>query len=253
MRLFLHELRAQQLLFWRNREAAFFSFLFPIILLVLLGSVYGDEEIEGVSGATYLLAGLIGYGVAATAFASLAITLVVRREAGLLKRVRGTPLSPATYLAAVISSMVIVIALQAVAQVLIGRFLLDSDWPASPVSFVVVLVVGAAAFAALGLAVTTIVKTGEGSSAVVNAIYLPLAFISGAFFSPRDMPRFLEVISELLPLTYLLRLIRSTFIEGETLVSSPGALAAVVAWGLFGLVIAGRMFRWEPREGMTGI
>jgi ABC-2 type transport system permease protein len=253
VRLFLHELRAQQLLFWRNREAAFFSFLFPIILLVLLGSVYGDDDIEGVSGATYLLAGLIGYGVAATAFASLAITLVVRREAGLLKRVRGTPLSPTTYLAAVISSMVIVIALQAVAQVLIGRFLLDAAWPASPVSFVVVVAVGAAAFAALGLAVTTIVKTGEGSSAVVNAIYLPMAFISGAFFSPRDLPEFLEVISKLLPLTYLLQLIRSTFIEGETLASSPGALAAVIAWGLFGLVIAGRMFRWEPREGMTGI
>jgi ABC-2 type transport system permease protein len=253
MRLFLHELRAQQLLFWRNREAAFFSFLFPIILLVLLGSVYGDDEIEGVSGATYLLAGLIGYGVAATAFASLAITLVVRREAGLLKRVRGTPLSPTTYLAAVISSMVIVIGLQAVAQVLIGRFLLDAAWPASPASLVVVIAIGAAAFAALGLAVTTIVKTAEGSSAVVNAIYLPLAFISGAFFSPRDMPRFLEVISELLPLTYLLRLIRSTFIEGETLTSSPGALAAVVAWGLFGLVVAARMFRWEPREGMSGI
>jgi ABC-2 type transport system permease protein len=253
MRLFLHELRAQQLLFWRNREAAFFSFLFPIILLVLLGSVYGDDEIEGVSGATYLLAGLIGYGVAATAFASLAITLVVRREAGLLKRVRGTPLSPTTYLAAVITSMVIVIALQAVAQVLIAGLLLDAAWPASPASFVIVLVIGAAAFAALGLAVTTIVKTGEGSSAVVNAIYLPLAFISGAFFSPREMPRFLEVISELLPLTYLLRLIRSTFIEGETLTSSPGALAAVVAWGLFGLVVAARMFRWEPREGMTGI
>jgi ABC-2 type transport system permease protein len=252
MRLFVHELRAQQLLFWRNREAAFFSFLFPIILLVLLGSVYGDDEIEGVSGATFLLAGLIGYGVAATAFASLAITLVVRREAGLLKRVRGTPLSPATYLAAVIASTVIVIALQAAAQVLIGRFLLEADWPASPASFVAVLVIGAASFAALGLAVTTLVRTGEGSSAVVNAIYLPMAFISGAFFSPRDLPRFLEVLSEALPLTYLLRLIRSTFIEGETLTSSPGALAAVLVWGLFGLVVAARMFRWEPREGMSG-
>jgi ABC-2 type transport system permease protein len=253
MRLFAHELRAQQLLFWRNREAAFFSFLFPIILLVLLGSVYGDDEIEGVSGATFLLAGLIGYGVAATAFASLAITLVVRREAGLLKRVRGTPLSPATYLAAVISSMVIVIALQALAQVLIGHFFLDAAWPASPASFVAVIVVGSAAFAALGIAVTTIVRTGEGSSAVVNAIYLPAAFISGAFFSPKEMPRILEVISELLPLTYLLRLIRSTFVEGEALSSSPGALAMVIGWGLVGLLVASRRFRWESREGLTGI
>jgi ABC-2 type transport system permease protein len=252
VRLFLHELRAQQLLFWRNREAAFFSFLFPIILLVLLGSVYGDGDIEGVDGSTYLLAGLVGYGVAATAFASLAITLVVRREAGLLKRVRGTPMSPGLYLAAVIVSMVTVIALQATAQVLIGHFLLDADWPASPASFVVVLLIGTAAFAALGLAVTTVVRTAEGSSAVVNAIYLPMAFISGAFFSPQELPRFLEVVSEALPLTYLLRLIRSTFIEGEVLSSSPGAIAAVVVWGLAGLVVAMRMFRWEPREGMTG-
>jgi len=252
VRLFLHELRAQQLLFWRNREAAFFSFLFPIILLVLLGSVYGDEPIEGIRAATYLLVGLLGYGIAATAFASLAITLVVRREQGLLKRVRGTPLPPATYLSAVIASMVVVIALQVVAQLLIGVYALDADWPAAPGSFAVGVLLGAAAFAALGVAVTALVSTAEGSSAVVNAIYLPMAFISGAFFSRQEMPAFLEAISDLLPLTYLLDLIRATFVDGEDLASSAGPLAAVAVWGLFGLVVAVRMFRWEPREGITG-
>jgi ABC-2 type transport system permease protein len=252
MKLYWHELRVQQLLFWRNREAAFFSFLFPIILLVLLGSVYGDEPIEGVNAATYLLVGLLGYGVAATAFASLAITLVVRREAGLLKRVRGTPLRPATYLAAVIGSMVAVIALQIVAQLLIGVYLLDARWPAAAGSFAFAVLLGAAAFAALGVAVTTVVRTAEGSSAVVNAIYLPMAFISGAFFSTQEMPAFLEAISEVLPLTYLLDVIRSTFIEGEGLGSATGPLAAVAIWGIFGLVLAVRMFRWEPREGISG-
>ena len=252
MKLYWHELRVQQLLFWRNREAAFFSFLFPIILLVLLGSVYGDEPIEGVNAATYLLVGLLGYGVAATAFASLAITLVVRREAGLLKRVRGTPLRPATYLAAVIGSMVAVIALQIVAQLLIGVYLLDARWPAAAGSFAFAVLLGAAAFAALGVAVTTVVRTAEGSSAVVNAIYLPMAFVSGAFFSTQEMPAFLEAISEVLPLTYLLDVIRSTFIEGEGLGSATGPLAAVAIWGIFGLVLAVRMFRWEPREGISG-
>jgi ABC-2 type transport system permease protein len=79
-----------------------------------------------------------------------------------------------------------------------------------------------------------------------------MAFISGAFFSTHEMPRFLEAISEVLPLTYLLDVIRSTFVNGEGLGSSGGALAAVGVWGVFGLVIAVRMFRWEPREGMTG-
>jgi len=250
VRVFLHELRAQQRLFWRNREAAFFSFLFPILLLALIGSVYGDEPIDDVSVPTYLLVGLLGYGVAANAFAGLAITLVVRREAGLLKRVRGTPLEPRTYLAAVIASTVTVIALQVVAQLLLGVYLLDADWPERPVPLAVAILLGAAAFAALGIAVTTLVRTSEGSSAVVNAIYLPMAFVSGVFFSRQDMPAFLEAISDVLPLTYLLDLIRATFVPGESF--APSSVAVVVVWGLVGMVVAVRMFRWEPREGMTG-
>jgi ABC-2 type transport system permease protein len=250
VRVFLHELRAQQRLFWRNREAAFFSFAFPILLLALIGSVYGDDPIEGVRAPTYLLVGLLGYGVAANAFAGLAITLVVRREAGLLKRVRGTPLRPRTYLAAVIGSTVIVIGLQVVAQLLLGVFALDAEWPERPALLVFAILTGAAAFAALGIAITTVVRTAEGSSAVVNAVYLPMAFISGVFFSTEEMPAFLEAISEILPLTYFLDLIRATFVPGESFAAS--AVTAVVVWGVLGIVVAVRMFRWEPREGMTG-
>ena len=249
MRLFLHELRAQQLLFWRNREAAFFSFLFPILLLVLIGSVYGDEPIEDVSAPTFLLIGLLGYGVAANAFAGLAITLVVRREAGLLKRVRGTPLGPGPYLAAVIGSTVVVIVLQVIAQLLLGIYVLDADWPDRPLLFAFAIALGAAAFAALGIAITTVVRTADGSSAVVNAIYLPMAFISGVFFSTEEMPAFLQAISEVLPLTYFLDLIHASFVPGESF--APSALAAVAVWGLLGLAVAVRGFRWEPREGVA--
>ena len=249
MRLYLHELRVQQLLFWRNREAAFFSFLFPILLLLLIGSVYGDEPIDGVEPATFLLIGLLGYGVSATAFAALAITLVVRREAGMLKRVRGTPLGPATYLSAVIGSTIVVIALEVVAQLLLGVYVLGAEWPDRPALFVFAILLGAAAFAALGIAVTTVVRTAEGSSAVVNAIYLPMAFISGVFFSTEEMPAFLQAISEVLPLTYFLELIRASFAPGESF--SPSALAALTVWGLVGLVVALRRFRWEPREGLA--
>jgi len=121
MRLFFHELAAQQRIFWRSREAAFFTFLLPIIFLVLLGSIYGDRDtIGGVNAGTYLLAGLLGYGIVSTAFAGLAIQLVVRRESGVLKRVRGTPLPPRIYMSAVIGSTLLVIGLEAVVQLLIA-------------------------------------------------------------------------------------------------------------------------------------
>jgi len=247
--LFLRELQNDQRLFWRSREAAFFTFLLPIILLVLLGSVYGDnDEIEGVRATTYLLAGLLGYGVVSTAFASLAISLVIRRESGVLKRIRGTPLPTAVYLAALIASTLIVVALEALAQVLIGRFLLDAEWPRSTESFIAALALGSLAFAALGLALTGAIRSAEGSSAVVNAVYLPATFISGVFFSVEALPRVLEVVAEILPLTYLLELIRDAFVAGNGLASSPVAVLVLVGWGLAGALLALRMFRWEPRE-----
>jgi ABC-2 type transport system permease protein len=242
----VHEVRNQQRLFWRSRESAFFTFLLPILLLVLLGSVYGDDEIDGVAAAPYLVAGLIGYGVVAVAFAGLAINVVIRRESGVLKRVRATPLPPAVYLLAVVVSELVVIAIQVVAQVLIGRFVLDAGFPDSPGALALALLLGAATFAALGLAVTGLVRSAEGSSAIVNAIYLPLAFLSGVFFSKDAFPAFLEAIADVLPLTYLLELIRSLYVEGDGW--SATAVGVLAAWGAVGALVAVRTFRWEPRE-----
>lgn len=248
IRLFLHELRAEQRLFWRSREAAFFTFFLPIIFLVLLGSVYGGDRIQGFKGSTYLLAGLLGYGIVATAFAGLAITLVIRRESGVLKRVRGTPLPAGIYVGAVIGSTLVVIGLETLAQILIGHWALGAGWPAAPGSLAVAILLGAASFAALGLAVTGLVHSAEGSSAVVNAVYLPMVFISGVFFSVKSMPGFLQAIADVLPLTYLLRLIRDVFVDGKGLTSAPGSVAAIAVWGVVGVLLASRMFQWEPRE-----
>ena len=166
----------------------------------------------------------------------------------MLKRVRGTPLPASVYLTAVIVSTLIVIALEVVTQLLIGTYVLDASWPQSPVAFVLVLVVGAAAFAALGLALTGLVRSADGSSAVVNAIYLPMTFISGVFFSTEGMPAFLRAIGDVLPLTYLLRLSRETFVAGDGLDMPWGSLAAIAVWGIVGFLVAVRMFKWEPRE-----
>ena len=249
MKLLWHELKGNQLLFWRSRELAFFTFLFPIILFVLLGAVYGNDRIEHVKGSSYLLAGMLGYGVVATAFAGLAITTVIRREDGILKRLRGTPLPPWTYLSAVLGSTLIVYALEAITLLVLGRILFGTPFPHRVFSVVLTLLLGGLAFAAMGIALTGAVRSAEGSSAVVNAVYLPMAFISGAFFSPHTYPAFLRAIADVLPLTYFIRLTRDVFVRHVEIWSRPGAVAVVVAWGLIGLLVAMRTFRWEPAEG----
>jgi ABC-2 type transport system permease protein len=248
MRLFAHELKAQQRLFWRSRELAFFTFMLPVILFFLLGSTYGDNEIDGVDGADYLLAGMLGYGAVSTAFAGLAILLVIRREQGILKRLRATPLPASTYLAAVLTSIVLVFALETVLMLTIGRLSFGTDLPDRWLSLTLVLLLGSIAFAAMAIGLSGLVRSAEGSSAVVNAIYLPVSFISGAFFAPESFPGFLESIANVLPLTYFIGLVRDVMLHDRAIWEEPIALAVIAAWGAAGLAAALRFFRWEPRE-----
>jgi ABC-2 type transport system permease protein len=246
--LFVHQLRAEQKLFWRSRELAFFTFLLPILFFLLLGSAYGDDEINGVSGYQYLLAGMIGYGAASTTFAGLALLLVIRRESGVLKRLRATPLPPGTYVAAVLASIILIFLVEAVILLAIGRFGFDVPLAGSLLSLAVVLLVGASSFAALGIGLTALMKSAEGSSAVVNAIYLPLSFISGAFFSEDTFPEILQVLAAILPLSHLIELARDVMVFDQAVWDDLGSVGVILAWGVVGLVVAVRGFRWEPRE-----
>jgi ABC-2 type transport system permease protein len=250
MNLFAHELRTEQLLFWRNREAAFFTFFLPVIFFLIFAAVYGDDTIskEHIKGSYFLEAGMIGYGVAATCFAGLGISMVVRREQGILKRIRATPLPPATYLLGVLGSTFVVFLIEAALIILIGRLLFSVGVPDRLLSLLVVLLLGAAAFAAMGLGITSLVRSAEGSSAVINAVYLPMAIISGTFFTPKGYPGFLRAIADVLPLTHYTKLTRDVMLRNEHFWSDAGAIAVVALWGAIGLVGAVRGFRWEPRE-----
>ena len=248
MKLFLHQFRAEQKLFWRSSELAFFTFLLPIIFLFLLGYAYGDEEIDGVRGYNFLLAGMLGYGVAATS-SGLAILLVLRREAGTLKRLRATPLPPATYIAAALGSIIFVFVIEAVILVALARIFFDVPVPDRLLSLAAAVLVGAGAFAAIGVALTTVIRSGAGASAVINAVFLPMTFISGSFFSPDSFPGALQAVAEVLPLKHFIVLVRDIVLEGEEIWSFPGELAVVVAWGIACTIVAVRRFRWDPIEG----
>ncbi len=247
MRLFLHQLRNEQLIFWRSREAAVFVFFFPILLLLLLGAVYNGTY-RGHTEIDYLVAGLIGYGVANTAFGGLAILLVLRREQGILKRIRGTPLPPVVYLAAAIVSMLLVFALQTVAIFTVGKVVYGASLPHRPFDLLVVCAVGAAAFAGMGVALAGLIRSAEGSSAVVNVIVLPLAFLSGGFGPTSRYPEFLQHVAEVLPLKHFIDAVTATYLDREPFTLQAWALLVVLAWGVAGVLVAIRTFTWEPRE-----
>ncbi len=248
MRLLLHQFRVEQKLFWRSRELAFFTFLLPIVFFLILASAYGDEEIGDTDGYLYLLSGMIGYGAAATTFAGLALLLVIRRESGVLKRLRATPLTGATYIAAVVGSILFVFFLEALFLVVLAKVAFDVELPSNLLSLVLVVVLGAGAFAALGVGLTALMRTAEGSSAVVNAIYLPATFISGSFFSNDAFPRVLRAIAEALPLVHFIRVVRDVMLYDDQIWDHPTAVAIIAAWGVAGTFVAVRGFRWEPRE-----
>ena len=247
MTVLVHELRMQQLMFWRNRESAVFVFVFPPMLFLLLGAVY-DGKIDGVPAADRLLVGMLGYGCANTAFGGLAITLVVRRELGILKRLRATPLPAATYLASVLVSTLLVFFLQMLLTVALGLLLYDAQGAENWFAVVPVLLLGGIAFAGLGFGVASLIRSAEGSSAVVNLIILPMAFLSGSFGPTSGYPQVLQTIADVLPLTYLIDLIEGAYLSGDHMTDDPTAVAVLVAWGVAGYAVAARRFGWEPRE-----
>jgi len=249
VRLFWHELKGELLLYTRSRELAFFTFLLPMVFFVLLGSTYGSDTVDGVKGSRFLLAGMIGYGAISIAFAGLAIVVVIRRENGILKRLRATPLPAHTYITALLCAFLAAFAVEVVCLILIGRVLFGIPVPDRLGSLVLALLLGAVAFCGLGIGITALIKSAEGASAVVNAIYLPAAFLAGAFFSPHHFPQVLRAIANVLPLTYFLRLTRNVMLHGDTIWSQGTNIAVVAAWGALGVVVALKAFRWEPSEG----
>ena len=251
MNMLVHQLVFEQRVFWRSREAAIFIFIFPLLLYVLLSSVYGDEvELDGeiLPAGDVLLAGLFGYGAANTAFGGLAILLVGRREMGLLKRLRSTPLPPATYVAAVLLSFLVLFTLQAIALLVIGKVMFDASPPENWLGFAGAIVLGVACFACLGLAAAALIRSAESVAAVVNVALLPMAFLSGSFGPTGDYPGVLQAIADVLPLKYFLDVVNGIYLDGESLFADPTALGIVAAWGVASMAIALRRFGWIPRD-----
>ena len=221
----------------------------PALVTAMMATLFPHDAVGGFDGGR--LGAQVAYWLSFSAF-FFGLTyglLQIAPEIAVLRRDVGRGARVGAYL---LAKMTLLLPLLAIANVgMLAILRATNRLPDLPLSswIGVLVAMSAVSFAALGLATTGLVRSAEGSSAVVNAIYLPMVFISGVFFSVSALPGFLEAIADVLPLTYLLDLVRSVFIEGESLGSSLTAVGVVALWGAAGLVVALRTFRWEPLSG----
>ena len=239
MALAWEQFRFERKLFWRNPSAAFFNFLLPLLLLVLIATAFASEPDE----LEILIPGVAGMGVLATTFTALAFNLTLLRDEGVLKRIRGTPIPAGAYLAGFIGSATLNALLQVALVVAIGNLVYGVDWPQGPVLLAAFTLLGVVCFAALGVAFSHLIPNEDAAPAYTNAIFLPLIFISGVFYSADDLPEALKAIAEALPLKHLIDGLSAGIVGGGDDIATSALIVA--AWTVAGLVLAVRYFRWE--------
>ncbi len=260
--LLFGQIRYQNKIFWRTPVAAFFTLVFPLILLLIFATIFGNDRIDelGVTIAQFYAPALAVYGAATAAYVNLAISTALARDEGILKRVRGTPLPPWIYLAGRVGSSAWIGILAIVIMLGAGVALFEVDIIGRTlVAAIVTLIVSIATFSALGLMLASIVRNGDSMPAVTNATLLPLAFVSNVFIAPfQDMPTFVQIIGDIFPLKHFAAAFSGAFnpaLSGSGFQWSAGPgeyailshLAVLAVWGVGASLVALRYFTWEPR------
>lgn len=246
--------------FFRNRELAFFTFLLPLLLLVVLsatfeGVIVGPPGTPLVTYRQYFVAGMIATSIFSSAFVALATGVAIEQHDGLLKRLAGTPLPRASYLAGKIASVTVVAALSTALMVAIGAAFYDLRVPTEPRRLVVLaglFALGVAACSLLGLACTRLIRNAKAGAAVVQPPFLVLLFVSGVFFVFDRVPEALQRVGALFPVKWLAQGLRYVFLPDWFSSQEAagrwelGTVAVVlVAWTVVGFALTLRFFRWD--------
>ncbi len=246
--------------FFREKEQLIFTFFFPIIFLGIFSAVFSSSDFAagGVDAATYFTPGMIASGIFLTSFQSLAITIAMERDEDLLKRLRGTPMSPQSYFIGKIGLVLTTSIAQFGLLLAIAGLVLGVDIPSEPskwLNFLWIFVLGTASGSVLGIAFSVVPKSGKAASAVVTPVVLLLQFISGVYFVYSSLPGWMRTVSEFFPLKWLAQGMRSVFLPDSFEATEPGGswqlgTGAIVLsiWLVVGLVVAQRVFRWTRRD-----
>jgi ABC-2 type transport system permease protein len=254
--LVLRQARFENKAFWRNPVAAFFTFAFPLLFLVIFSTLLGDGTSasptgEQIASTTYFIPAILSFSVVTACFTNIAIGISFSRDEGILKRLRGTPCPGWVYLAARVLHAVFVNILLVVIVVVFGQVFYGVNLPLDTLpAFLLTQVVGAGAFCALGLAATCAVPNAEAAPAVVNVMVLPLLFLSGTFIPIGDAPQWIQTFAGLFPIKHFLDAMFESILPPPDNPSGFlwSSIVVIAAWGLAGLVIGVRFFRWVPNR-----
>jgi ABC-2 type transport system permease protein len=233
--------RLERRMFWRNPSAAFFNFVLPLLFLAGGGALLSGSQ----SDLNKLIPAIAGMSVMSTTFTALAYNIVFLRERGVLKRIRGTPLPTLSYFGGVAANAVTNTALQIAIVILAGRLFFGIGWPLDWLSLIVFVVAGVVCMAALGVAFAHAIPNFESTAAYVNAVFLPVVFVSFYVFDSSSAPGFLSTIADALPLKPLIVGLSGAMVTGSGLSGNLDGLAVIAIWGAFGLYLAVRGFSWE--------
>jgi ABC-2 type transport system permease protein len=260
--------RWEQKEFWRNPAAAAFTFAFPLMFLVIFTALLGGGQIQlpkapdfELDLTTYYVGAMATFGVISACFTNIAIQTSFSRDQGLLKRLRGTPLPAWAYLAARVVHAMAVGATLVVITLVFGLLVYDAPLPTGTplLEFIVTFLVGSLAFAALALALTAVIPNADAAPPIVNATILPLLFLSGIFIPlDKDAPAWISTVADIFPVKHFADAMRSSYLGNVTARTPLGSfhpftfdwmdVAIIAAWGVVGLILAGRFFSWEPRR-----
>jgi len=254
--LSLRQIRFTNKAFWRNPAAAFFTFAFPLMFLVIFTTLFGNNEVPlpgtdplvFVTQSTFYVPAMAAFAVITACYTNLAIGVTFQRDAGILKRTRGTPLPGWAYLLGRATHAVLMAVILVAITAAFGAAFYGTDLPSGIdlLVFVITVLVGAASFAALGLAVTAIIPNADAAPPVVNVTILPILFLSDIFIPVgTDPPAWVDFVGRVFPVRHFAEAMQAGFL-GTPFEWSDVAVAAI--WGVAGLLLAMRFFAWEPRK-----
>ena len=237
--LALREFRFENKAFWRNPAAAFFTFVFPLMFLVIFNGLFEETQ--------FYVPAIGAFAVITACFTNIAMGVTIARDQGVLKRVRGTPLPAVSYLLGRVLHAVFIALILVAIVVLAGAVFYDVDPPEDLGRFLATLSTGAAAFCALGLAFTAVVPNEEAAPVVVNAAVLPLSFVSDIFIPSDHAPAWMQTIADIFPIKHFAQAMLASFDPGFRAWSNTDLIVLAI-WGVAGLLLALRFFSWEPRR-----